>query len=403
MAETRTMPLPAAKPAIATPRAPMGTSGGGTAGETMPINVMIVDDSAVIRGLITRMLEGEAAVHVIASLANGQLAVERARRTPVDVVILDIEMPVMDGLTALPKLLAIDPRLKVIVASTLTSRNAEISIRCLDAGAVDYVPKPTAVRDVGGLAGGSDAFRRELVEKILVHGGQRRRTVGSHMADRAGTPARTTVSVTASRAVSLRQPSTARPHILAIGCSTGGPQALKALLGDLITKPLALPIVITQHMPPKFTAILADHIRQQTGRPTGEAVDGEPLLPGHIYVAPGERHLRVQGRQGGWVLRLGDDPPQNFCRPAVDPMFASLAEAFGSRVLAVVLTGMGSDGLKGATAIVNAGGTVLAQDEASSVVWGMPGAVATAGLCSAVEPPDRIAETIRSLATRGQA
>ncbi|MCU0838531.1 MAG: chemotaxis response regulator protein-glutamate methylesterase [Rhodospirillales bacterium] len=372
------------------------------------VDVMIVDDSAVIRGLVARILESEPAVRVVASVANGQIAIDRLRTTMIDAVILDIEMPVMDGLTALPQLLAIDPHLKVIIASTLTTRNAEISLKCLDAGAVDYIPKPSTVRDVGGLAGGSDAFRRELLEKIIAHGTQRRRQPAgrSDMARAPSPPAATapgrTTTAAPPRAISLRPPSAMRPLALAIGCSTGGPQALKALLGSLLSDQVTLPILITQHMPPKFTAILADHIRQQTGRDTAEAVDGEALVTGRIYVAPGDRHLRVLNHEAGRVLRLGDDPPQNFCRPAVDPMFHSLAHVFGPRLLAVVLTGMGSDGLKGAQAIVNAGGTVVAQDEASSVVWGMPGAVAMAGLCSAVEPITRLAAALRSLITRGQ-
>lgn len=408
------MTTPAIRPVI-TPPAAVRT---GAPAVAEAIDVMIVDDSAVIRGLIARILESEPAIRVVASVANGQFAVDRVRQTAIDVVILDIEMPVMDGLTALPKMLVLDPQLKVIVASTLTTRNAEISLKCLDAGAVDYIPKPTTARDVGGLAGGSDAFRRELVEKILTHGAQRRSRPRSGQVPgraplRAPTlapglaPARAAVLPSravapAARTISLRQSSAMRPLVLAIGCSTGGPQALKALLGSLVTDYLTLPIVITQHMPPKFTTILAEHIQQHTGRPTAEAADGEPLLPGRIYVAPGDRHLRVLSHDGGRILRLGDDPPQNFCRPAVDPMFCSLAQVFGPRVLAVVLTGMGSDGLKGGQAIVNAGGTVVAQDEASSVVWGMPGAVATAGLCSAVEPLAQLALSLRSLIVRGQ-
>ncbi len=371
------------------------------------IDVMIVDDSAVVRGLVARILDSEPTVRVVASVANGEVAVDRLRTTAIDIVILDIEMPVMDGLTALPKLLAIDPRLKVIMASTLTTRNAEISLKCLDDGAVDYIPKPSTVRDVGGIAGGSDAFRRELLEKIIAHGTQRHRQPAARSETaRAPMPAAGLVgraeTTAPPRAISLRQPSPVRPLVLAIGCSTGGPQALKALLSGLVTVQMTLPILITQHMPPRFTAILADHIRQQTGRDSTEAVDGEALLAGRIYVAPGDRHLRVLRHEGRHILRLGDDPPQNFCRPAVDPMFHSLAQVFGPRVLAVVLTGMGSDGRKGAQAIVDAGGTVVAQDEASSVVWGMPGAVAMAGLCSAVEPITRLVPVLRGLITRGQ-
>jgi two-component system chemotaxis response regulator CheB len=367
-----------------------------------PVRVLLVDDSLVVRGLMARILGEEPAIQVVATVGNGQLAIDRLRHTPADVVVLDIEMPVMDGLTALPRLLEIDRGLRIIIASTLSTRNAQISIRCLEAGAADYIPKPTASREISGFAGSSDAFRRELVAKVLVHGGQRRRSERRDRSlprlGRTSLPSPSPSPSPAPRPPASRKPSASVPRVLAIGSSTGGPQALQVLLKGLGSQ-FRLPILITQHMPPMFTTILAKHIAAHTGVACAEAEDGEPLRHGRAYLAPGDYHMLVETRSGGPVLRLTQEPPVNFCRPAVDVMYGSVARCFGAAALAVVLTGMGCDGLKGGEDIVRAGGTVLAQDETSSVVWGMPGAVATAGLCSAVLPLPELAALTSRLAT----
>jgi len=193
---------------------------------------------------------------------------------------------------------------------------------------------------------------------------------------------------------------TRKPEIVAIGSSTGGPQALFEVLKHL-RPDMRLPIVVTQHMPPKFTTILAQHMAQSSGRQCAEGRDGEPIQPGRIYLAPGDFHMVVEARGANKVIRLNQNPPENFCRPAVDPMFRSLAAAYGDRILAVILTGMGADGCKGAGDIINAGGTLIAQDEASSVVWGMPGAVATAGLCTDVLPLNKVAGYINDFVAKG--
>ncbi|HET7880986.1 MAG TPA: chemotaxis response regulator protein-glutamate methylesterase [Acetobacteraceae bacterium] len=329
---------------------------------------MVCDDSAVIRGAVARMLEAEKGVQVVARVANGQLALDELKRTPVDVVVLDIEMPVMDGMTALPLLLRADSGLKIIMASTLTTRGADIALRALRLGAADYVPKPSAVT-------GDEVFRRELVEKVKGLGRMRRRVVQP-----AREPAR----------LRLRPASIVPPRLLAVGSSTGGPQALFTLVQGL-GKGLTVPVVMTQHMPPTFTPILADHITKLGGLPCAEARDGEGLSAGRIYLAPGDKHLQVDGSGGRLRARLTSDPPENFCRPSVDPMLRSAAVACEGRVLVAMLTGMGSDGLAGTRRVIDAGGTAIAQDEATSVVWGMPGAVAQAGLCHAVLPLPRIA------------
>ena len=351
------------------------------------VRVMLVDDSAVIRGLIARMIEGEPGVKVAASVGNGQMAVDRLKSDPVDVIILDIEMPVMDGLTAIPLLLKVKPDVKIIMASTLTEKNAEISLRALQAGATDYVPKPTSTREISGGA----EFKHELLEKIRQLGLISRRPAVTA----AGAAAQPRSNVTAERAakplydrpIQLRARSAAavRPRILAVGSSTGGPQALFQLFKD-VRPEINMPVVVTQHMPATFTAILAGHIAKASGWPCEEAADGMPLKAGHIYVAPGNYHMTVERNGTGMLIRTNQDPPENFCRPAVDPMLRSVAQNYGNAVLAVILTGMGHDGRDGGRAVVEAGGSMIAQDEASSVVWGMPGAVATAGLCEAVLP-----------------
>lgn len=359
-----------------------------------PIRVLVVDDSAVIRGLITRLLESEADIAVVASASNGQMAVSSLRRTPADVAVLDIEMPVMDGLTALPQMLEAAPELKVIVASTLTQRNAQISLKALAAGAADYLAKPSS----SGIHGASD-FRRELVQKVRALGGaQRRRVERGEAAPEAPAAARLRPAAAEARApVVLRAPSARAPEIIAFGSSTGGPQALTATLAGL-PPAVSLPIVVTQHMPATFTGILAEHLARAARRPAAEAQDGEPVLPGRIYVAPGDFHMKIAAEGMRRVIRLSKEPPENFCRPAVDPMFRSLAETYGAGVLAIVLTGMGADGARGASEIARTGGSVVAQDEATSVVWGMPGAAAAAGACCAVLPLPEIPAYLSRLA-----
>lgn len=357
-----------------------------------PIRVMVVDDSAVIRMMITRILEDDSQVSVVAAAGNGQIALDTLSANDIDVIILDIEMPVMDGLTALPKLLQAEPGIKIIMASTLSTRNADISIRALNAGAADYVPKPTSTRDIRT----GDAFRRELLAKVKTLGEVRRR----HRSAARGEGAPSGPGLYPAKPIALRKPGPVRPTVLAIGSSTGGPQALFAVLGGLKSD-IRQPIFITQHMPPTFTTMLAEHIARATGRPCAEAKDGEVVESGHIYVAPGDFHMVVEANKAQRVFRLSKAPPENFCRPAVDPMLRSLAKVFGPGVLGVILTGMGHDGLNGGEAVTKAGGTIVAQDEESSVVWGMPGAVATAGLCSAVLPIAELAPYIMRHATKG--
>jgi two-component system chemotaxis response regulator CheB len=372
-----------------------------------PIRVMVVDDAVVVRGLVSRWIDEEPDLKSVASVRTGRDAVDQVARANPDVVVLDIEMPDMDGLTALPLLLEKKRDLIVIMASTLTRRNAEVSLRALSLGAADYVPKPGTNREVTT----SLTFRHDLIEKIKTLGNRRRKTSeprrftvqGPAAAPASHTPARPRL-VTAERTAhaatghsgdfKLRPFSAAAPRVLLIGSSTGGPQALTTLIAEIIPAIERAPVLITQHMPPTFTTILAEHLARASGKPAHEAVDGEAIVPGTIYLAPGGRHMTVGKRNNQPAISLNDGPLVNYCRPAVDPLFSSAAQVWGSAILSVILTGMGSDGCHGAEAVVAAGGSVIAQDEATSVVWGMPGAAANAGVCAAVLPLDQIAPKI---------
>jgi two-component system chemotaxis response regulator CheB len=381
---------------------------------------MVVDDAVVVRGLVSRWVEEEPGLELAASLRNGKEAVDQLERANPDVVILDVEMPVLDGLAALPLLLEKKRDLIVIMASTLTRRNAEVSLKALSLGAADYVPKPETNRGVTT----SPTFRHDLIEKIRQLGARRKRKEaprfrvqqmqapapaahgqaptahGQAPAVPAQTPAAPRFRAapalvpsaeTGAPTILLRPFSTTPPRVLLIGSSTGGPQALIAVLSHIAPVVERVPVLITQHMPPTFTTILAEHIARASGKPAREGSDGEPILAGNIYVAPGGRHMQVVRQNGAPFIALDDGPLVNFCKPAVDPLFSSACKVWGPAILAVVLTGMGSDGSRGGVEIAKAGGSVIAQDEATSVVWGMPGAAAHTGVCSAILPIEQIA------------
>lgn len=417
----------------------------GAASGTVPgaFRVMVVDDSAIIRGFLSRYLNEDPEIEVIITANNGVVALRNLEKYDVEVVVLDIEMPEMDGMTALPKIIDQKPEIQVVMASTLTRKNAEVSLRALQMGAVDYVPKPETARSVNA----SIDFRRELVDKVkawatrarnkkniplpaspkksdilgavsdrsagfvsarrpsapasdntgFVRPGARpvtqtaaltglasrvRSNIGSNPRQQSqATPARALTGLYANSKVEIRKASNVIPKILAVGSSTGGPQALMKFFKGFDKQP-KVPVVITQHMPAQFTTILANHLGQNTGWPSAEAKEGMELLAGNIYVAPGGKHLEIIASHGKYVCHLSDTAPENFCKPAVDPMLRSLEALFKDKVLVVILTGMGHDGLKGSRDLARLGANIMAQDEASSVVWGMPGAVATAGLCT---------------------
>lgn len=377
--------------------------------ETDPVRVMVVDDSVVARGLMARWIDEDPSLAVVATHRTGKLAVDHVCESAPDVIVLDIEMPDMDGLTALPLLLKARPGVQVVMASTLTRRNAEISLKALSLGAAEYVPKPESNSGVST----SPEFRRDLIEKVKVLGTKgkikARRTPMSKPALVGGTrvavappPPASRIPVAPIVQSDMRRWSSSAPRIVAIGSSTGGPQALNAVLKELGPAATRVPIVITQHMPATFTAILAENLGKTAGLPAAEGRDGELLKPGHIYVAPGGKHMVLKSTPEGAIIKLDDSPPVNYCKPAVDIMFDSVAAVYGPAVLAAVLTGMGSDGGNGSVTIADAGGSVIAQDQESSVVWGMPQAVVQKKACTAVLPLDALSATLARILKGGR-
>ncbi|MDB5653737.1 MAG: response regulator receiver modulated CheB methylesterase [Tardiphaga sp.] len=352
-----------------------------------PLRVMVVDDSVVIRGLISRWIEAESDMTVVGSLRTGLDAVNQVERINPDLAVLDIEMPELDGISALPQLLAKKRNLIIIMASTLTRRNAEISFKALSLGAADYIPKPESTREISA----ADVFKHDLLQKIRYLGLKVRRLKSAAAPSLAPSAPRPLAPVAAQAQLVKRPFSAILPRVLLIGSSTGGPQALMTLVAEIGAVIDRVPVLITQHMPPTFTTILAEHLARASKRPAREGVDGEIVKAGQIYLAPGGKHMRVVKQGANIAIALDDGPAVNFCKPAVDPLFNSAIDVWQGAILAVVLTGMGSDGMRGGKDIVAAGGNVIAQDEASSVVWGMPGAAANAGICSAILPLNQIA------------
>lgn len=344
------------------------------------LRVMLCDDSSTVRSALARVLEADPGIAVVARVGDGAQALaaldsatsgERAQ-----VVLLDLEMPVMDGMTALPLILRREPRPIVIVASALTQRGASATMEALRAGASDYIPKPGATG--GGL--NDPNFRADLLAKVKGWAKLRQ-------------PAPRATPLPPPRALARRGEP---PKVICIGSSTGGPQALAALVRRL-PRQMSLPMLIVQHMPAGFTAMLAKHLDALGGPPVQEARPGDVMEAGRIYLAPGDHHLLAKSEGQRVVLHLSDAPPENFCRPAVDPTLRSLIAIHGRGVQAVILTGMGQDGLLGCRALAQAGGTVWAQNEASSVVWGMPGAIARAGLAHEQGTPESLGDALAEI------
>lgn len=337
------------------------------------IRVLVVDDSVVIRKLVSDLLAADRDIEVVGTAVNGRAAVQKVAQLKPDIVTMDIEMPEMNGIESVRAIRATGNKVPIIMFSTLTERGAVATLDALSAGASDYVPKPA---NVGSVGRSMEQVREALIPRI------------KSLVPRVGVsphPAGLTVAPTAP--VQLHAPSNpplGGYRLLVIGSSTGGPEALSALLHTL--PPLPVPVAVVQHMPPLFTKQFAGRLDRQLPFEVVEAENGVPLRPGTVAIAPGDFHLEVVPHADGLRTRLTQAPAENYCRPAVDVLFRSAVAAVGPAVLGVVLTGMGSDGCKGARVIVEKGGSVLAQDQATSVVWGMPGAVATAGLAERVLP-----------------
>ena len=355
------------------------------------ITVILADDSSVIRRALSMMLETDPNIEIVASASDGKSAVSLAKIKKPDILILDVEMPVMDGITALPEILKNSPSTKVIMCSSLTEKGADTSIKAMALGAVECLVKPT-----GAEAAKPDSpFKKKLIHtvKTLVPL-KSEPSVAQSTAPASALTSRTPVKKNAE--ITLRDDTSAykgKPDILAIGSSTGGPKALFQVLKDIGI--LDIPIVITQHMPATFTKILAEHLTQQTGIPAHEGEEGMVVQKGNVYVAPGGKHMLFEKQGMQLKIKLNDGPQENFCKPAVDPMMRSLVDTYGNKVLGLILTGMGRDGAKGSQYLVDKGGRVIAQDEETSVVWGMPRAVAEAGICSEILPIQNIGSWVK--------
>lgn len=353
------------------------------------IRVLIVDDAVVVRRLVSDVLTADPAIEVVGTAANGSIGLAKIGQVTPDLVTLDVEMPGMDGITTLRELRKLHPRLPVIMFSTLTERCASTTLDALALGANDYVTKPA---NVGSVAVAMQRVRDELIPKIK---GLCAAAAGLEPAPSAVVRA----PVVMAKPVPSEGASAARRvDVVAIGVSTGGPNALAELLPRLPAD-FPVPILIVQHMPPLFTKLLADRLSAKAAIGVREATAGDEVAAGSAWLAPGDFHMQI-GRAGKAVsIGLSRGAPENSCRPAVDPLFRSVVDVYGPHVLGVIMTGMGQDGLRGCQAIRAAGGQVIVQDEASSVVWGMPGYVAEAGLAELVLPlellPTEITRRVR--------
>ena len=349
-----------------------------------PIRVMVVDDSVVVRKIVTDVLSADPDIEVVGTAVNGKIALAKLGQLKPDLITMDIEMPEMNGIDAVRAIRAERNRVPIIMFSTLTERGASATLDALAAGANEYVTKPA---NVGSVGQSMESVREQLIPKIKALTG-RPVTAG---------PASAAPPLAPPRPPAPRPAPSKQPAVLVIGASTGGPEALVRVL-PLLPATLPVPVLLVQHMPPVFTRQFAQRLDRLSPLRVVEAADGSPLIPGTAHLAPGDHHLvvRSSGRAPHAVLQTGlnQGPPENFCRPAVDPLFRSVVTAYDGAVLAVVLTGMGSDGRTGASEIRAGGGTVIVQDQATSVVWGMPGAIAQAGLADEILPLDRIPEAI---------
>ncbi|MEP6572205.1 MAG: chemotaxis response regulator protein-glutamate methylesterase [Gemmatimonadota bacterium] len=350
------------------------------------IRVLVVDDAVVVRRMVSDALGAEPLIEVVGTASNGRLALERITQLQPDLVTLDIDMPEMDGLETLAAIRKSWPRLPVIMFSTLTERGALTTLDALALGASDYVTKPS---HTGSIAAAQQRVREQLTPKVLALCSSRWGPVPAVAAAPRIAPPRFETSGVAG----------GRVDVVTIGVSTGGPNALATILSELPVD-FPVPIVIVQHMPPLFTRFLADRLTAASRINVREAEAGGVLTPGAVWIAPGNFHMTLYRVNNQVRMALNQDPPEHSCRPAADVLFRSVAEVYGARSLAVVLTGMGQDGTLGCERIREAGGQVIAQDEATSVVWGMPGYVVGAGLASAVVPLDRVAsEMCRRVST----
>lgn len=321
-------------------------------------NVLIIDDSTVIRQLLKNALEVYDKINVIGTAANGQIGLEKIKLYSPDLVLLDIEMPVMDGIETLKNMVQQFPAVKVIMCSTLSAEGAQITLDCLDIGASDFVTKPGNLNQ----SANQQPFHELLYEKII-----------SLVIQEPVTRFKPSTPITQTKRID------ASINAIGIGISTGGPDALLKLIPEL-PKTLSVPVFIVQHMPAMFIKLLVERIQIKSEVRVCEATHSQKVNPGTVYIAPGDHHMTVENNQGNYFIKLNETPPVNYSRPSVDVLFESLATAYQEHILAVVMTGMGKDGLMGCQKIKEHSGLIYTQDQNTSTVWGMPGAVINAGL-----------------------
>jgi two-component system chemotaxis response regulator CheB len=350
------------------------------------IRVLVVDDSTVVRRLLAEMIGAEPDMEVVGTAADGRIAMAKLDQVNPDLVTLDVEMPEMNGLETLAAIRKVRPKLPVILCSTLTQPAAAATLDALSLGASDYVTKPTGA---GTRQEALGQLRDDLIGKIRFF------VRGTLQVPLPPAPPPAAIPRPRSPVVA------GRIGVVAIGVSTGGPNALQALIPTLGLD-LPVPVLVVQHMPPTFTRLLAERLCNVRGGRVEEATAGVVAQPGTVYIAPGDFHMTVERRDGKTVLNLAKDPPENSCRPAVDPLFRSVAAAFGGKAVGVVLTGMGRDGTNGCEHLREHGAQILVQDEASSVVWGMPGLVARKGLADAILPLAEVGPEIRRRVMEGR-
>lgn len=357
---------------------------GQEASKPAPLRVMLIADSEVVGARVAAAIEQHDDIAIMVRVHDGVAAVSALRNQVVDAIVLDMGDARGNVKVTLSRLFKVDPQAKIVMVASLSFANVKTSMQGLMEGAAEFIATPAAhTKSTSEIA-----FARELATVLRAFGRSERtleqRTATARVALAGG---QLSPLAPPPKPITLRPAAKAVPRVIAVGSSTGGPQALFTFIATLPPE-IGVPILITQHMPATFTALLAGHISKNNGRDCREGKDGEPVVADRIYLAPGDHHMMVVSTGGGAKIRLTDDPPINFCRPSVEPMFESIANIYKAEILAVMLTGMGSDGLQGSRRIVEAGGTVIAQDQETSVVWGMPRAVAEAGLCSAVLPLD---------------
>ncbi|NQW00921.1 MAG: chemotaxis-specific protein-glutamate methyltransferase CheB [Rhodospirillales bacterium] len=353
---------------------------------TAPLSVLIIAEPGIITDHISGALAGAGDLQVLGPYELGADGISKLRRQHVDCIVIDIGMRHENALISLNRILKIDEKAKVLMASTLTFTNVKKSMTGFERGAADFIQTPADFTKQKSKAS-FDAALLRAVRSLA----QARRGDGIRQIDTTAP-----LPKPPGETLTLRPFQNVKPALIAIASSTGGPQALFTVL-ERLTADLDVPVMITQHMPKTFTRVLASNLAGRTNKTIVEATDGEAVSPGTVYIAPGDTHMLVHAVNGRMRIKLTEDPAVNFCRPSADPMLESIAQAYGAEVCAVVLTGMGSDGKAGAKHIIDAGGQVIAQDFATSVVWGMPGAVSKAGYCSKILPLDKIAPLLNSL------